>query len=159
MNRLGLKLIQKYYKSADGADISSDSHKTKIDNFLQDTNGLTEEVIKQHSDWLLKTKKEMKISHKKYKAPMSVLIIIAMIPLVVNILRLVSAFSQVFILKRYQSKSLKLIFNQETSKIYVDQRGLHKSDGWGAIGPRSSKTKISGSCIYSSSNKRVTVSK
>ena len=134
LNRLGLKLIQKYYKSADRADLSVDLPTAKIDNFLQDTNGLTEVVIEQHSDWLLKTKKEMKISHKKYRAPISALILIAMIPMVVNILRLVSAFSQVFILKKYQSQSLKLIFNVETSKIYVDQRGLHKSDGWGTIG-------------------------
>ena len=66
LNRLGLKLIQKYYQSADGADLSADLATAKIDNFLQDTNGLTEVVIEQHSDWLLKTKKEMKISHKKY---------------------------------------------------------------------------------------------
>ena len=131
LNRVGLKLIKCYYQDRD-EPLGEAGSRDKINFFLEKSNGLTTpETIQKYRNWLKEMKTEMKISHKKYRAPILILVIIATIPLVVNILRLISAFTQVFIWKKYQDKSLKLIFVEETSKIYVDQRGLHKSENWG----------------------------
>ena len=128
----------KYHETDDVASDDSESTNSKImsstRNFVRDSKNLTKEFVKQHRGWLRKIKQKMNISHKKYRLPILILILIAMIPLVVNILRLSSLFTQVFIFKKYQSKSLKLVYYNQTSKIVVDQRGLHKSENWGLIG-------------------------